>query len=238
MKKLLSCFFALITVNLVFAQTVINDPLVEKRTVTGFHGIEVATGIQLILTAGNTEELAVSASTVEFRDKIVSKVENGILKLHYESKPGAINKTHEKKDLKAYVSYKNLDMLEATTGAEVQVDGVLTTSSLKINANTGSRINGKINSTDLKVNQNTGSFVTITGQAEKLEVEGDTGSKFQGEDFEASVCDLKVSTGARIWVTATRELTAKANTGGNIKYKGAPSQKHIRKNTGGTVSKI
>jgi hypothetical protein len=238
MKKLVLCFLTLFVACTAFAQTVINDLNAEKRTVTGFHGIDVGTGIRLILTGGNSEEVAVSAATAEFRDRIVTKVDNGILKIYYENKTDAINKKHERKDLKAYVSYKTLDQLEANTGAEVKIEGTLQSATMKMKANTGARIEGKINSNDLKVEQNTGSFITLSGQAEKLEVEGDTGSKFEGEELSTSVCNANVSTGARVWVTANKELSAKANTGGNVKYKGDPSVKDIKKSTGGTVSKI
>ena len=101
---------------------------------SSFHGIEVATGIELILTEGSTEEVAVSAATSEFRDKIVTKVENGILKIYYENKLGAINTKKENKKLKAYVSYKTLDRLNANTGAEVEIKGTLKASSMKMNA--------------------------------------------------------------------------------------------------------
>ncbi len=239
MKKLLFAFLlCFVTGVSVKAQTVINDLNVEKRTISGFHGIEVGTGIRLTLTGGNAEEVAVSAATAEFRDRIITKVENGILKIYYESKTDAINKRKETKDLKAYVSYKTLDQLDVTTGAEVQIDGTLTSASLKIKASTGGKMNGKISSNELKVDQNTGSLIILSGQVEKLEVEGSTGSKFEGEELVTSNCNAKVSTGARIWVTANNELSAKASTGGNVKYKGQPSVKDIRRSTGGSVSKI
>ena len=63
MKKtflFLSLFVGLITTS--FAQRTINDANAEKRTVGSFHGIEVATGIELTLTKGDNEEVAVSAS--------------------------------------------------------------------------------------------------------------------------------------------------------------------------------
>lgn len=239
MKRLLLCFILFAATGVISqAQTVINDLNVEKRTATGFHGIEVGTGIHLTITQGTIEEVAVSAASVQFRDRVVTKVENGILKIYYESKTDAINKSKERKELKAYVSYKTLDRLEASTGSEVTIDGILTAASLRLSATTGARVNGKISSSELKVNQNTGSVISLSGQAERLEVEGDTGSKFDAEDLVTGICNVKVSTGARIWVTANKELSAKANTGGNVKYKGEPAIKDIKRSTGGTVSKI
>jgi len=239
MKKLLLSFlFITLTCTGLLAQKVINDLHAEKRTVTGFHGIEVATGIELILTEGNMEEVAVSAVTPEFRDKIVTRVENGVLKIHYETKMGSINKTKESKDLKAYVSYKNLDMLHVTTGAKVKINGVLKSASLKMEANTGGIVDGRVDIASLKVSQNTGSKVTLSGKADKLDIDGDTGSKFDGDEMNTSNCNVTVSTGAIISVNAEKELQAKATTGGRVKYKGSPSVKEIKRNTGGSVNKI
>lgn len=239
MKKILLSLLLLAgTSSFLFAQKTINDANAEKRNVSGFHGIDVATGIHLILTEGNSEEVAVSAATVEFRNRIVTKVEGGILKIHYDSKTGAINKRKESKDLKAYVSYKMLDRLHVTTGAEVEVNGVLKSSSLELKANTGGLVNGKVDISSLKISQNTGSKITLTGKAEKLDIDGDTGSKFKGEDMSTTNCNVAVSTGAIITVMAEKELQVKANTGGVVKYKGNASIREIKTNTGGSVSKI
>ena len=221
-----------------FAQRTINDANAEKRTVGSFHGIEVATGIQLTLTKGATEEVAVSASEIEFRDKIVTEVVNGVLKIHYETKTGAVNRKNENKKLKAYVSYTSLDLLHVTTGAEVNLDGVLEATTLELKANTGGLVKGEINIGTLNVDQNTGSRITFTGKVDKLEAEGDTGSKFQGENLTTNTCIVEMSTGAGIYISVEKELNVKANTGGYIKYKGNAGIREIKTNTGGTVSRI
>jgi len=239
MKKLFLSFLLFVTaVGAVMAQKTYDGANAEKRTVGSFHGISVATGIELVLTEGNTEEVAVAANTTEFRDKIVTKVENGILKIYYENKLSSMNTRKERKDLKAWVSYKKLDQLEANTGAQVKIEGTLKANSLKIKANTGAQITGAIITDDLKVDQNTGSIITLTGDASKLDVEGDTGSIFKGIDLKTNTCSAKVSTGAGVSVTAQKELYVKANTGGYVKYKGDASIREITKHTGGSVSKI
>jgi hypothetical protein len=239
MKKLL--LVAVLTVSaglLVSAQKEINDLNVEKRSVSSFHGIDVGTGITLILTEGTTEEVTVSAATAEFRDKIVTKVENGILKIRYESKLGSVNKRKETKDLKAYVAFKSLDILHANTGAAVEINGVLKTTDLDMKANTGALIKGKVDVSSIKINQNTGSRIALSGKAGKLDIEGDTGSKFTGEEMATTDCTVKVSTGAQVTVLAEKALDVKASTGGVVKYKGNASIRAIKTNTGGSVTKI
>lgn len=239
MKKLFFSFLFVLSASLaLFAQKTVNDPNAEKRSVGSFHGIDVGTGIELTLTQGSAEEVAVSASSTEFRDRIVTKVENGILRIHYETKTGSINKRNETKGLKAWVSYKTLDRLHASTGAEVEITGVLQSPSLDMEANTGAEITGKVDIGTLKLDQNTGSRVTLSGKTDKLEAEGSTGSKFTGEDMNANNCNVQVSTGAKITIHAEKELQVKASTGGIVKYKGNAGIREIKTNTGGSVSRI
>jgi hypothetical protein len=244
MKKLLVCLLLASSFYSLLAQKIINDPNVEKRSVSGFHGIDVATGIKLIITEGSSEEVAVSASKTEFRDKIVTEVQNGILRIYYDTKDGlikklkAINRNHESRDLKAYVSYKQLDKLDVNTGANLEINGTLSSASLDLHANTGGSMQGEINITTLTVGLNTGSKITLSGKADALDVDGDTGGKFFGEDLKTINCSAKASTGARIFITVEKELSAKAGTGGNIKYKGTGGIREVKTNTGGSVSRI
>lgn len=239
MKKIfLSILFMAATGVMLMAQKTFNDPNAEKRNVSGFHGIEVSTGITLYLSEGSTEEVAVSADKTEYRDRIVTKVENGILKIHYQTKTGSINKIRESKNLKAYVSYKTLDKLHVNTGAEVEINGVLKSSSLELKANTGGLVKGEVNISDFKISQNTGSKITLSGKTDKLEIGGSTGSKFMGENMSTGSCDINVSTGAQVWIKAEKELQVKASTGAVVKYKGSASIKEIKTNTGGSVTKI
>jgi hypothetical protein len=237
MKRYLLPFLLCCLTLTVQAQKVINDANSEKRAIGSFHGLEVSSGVELILTAGNTEEVAVSAATNEFRDRLITKVEDGILKIYYKNEVMK-NTKREKRDLKAYVSYKMLDHLEVNTGADVRIEGVLKSETLKMKANTGGVLKGKIDIGNLEVIQNTGSIITISGTASSLDVEGTTGSIFKGIDLETGSCSADVTTGAGIYITVQKELDVKATTGGFIKYKGNAGIKEAKTNTGGSVTRI
>jgi hypothetical protein len=238
MKRLFLFFLVAGAMFTLKAQQPINEANAEKRTVGSFHGVHVATGIKLMLSEGNTEEVAVSADKPEYRDKIVTKVENGILRIYYDNKLGAINSKKEKKELKAYVSYKKLDELDANTGADVSIQGTLKSASLKMNVNTGGMITGAIKIDELDVDQNTGAIVTLTGEAGKLTVDGDTGAMFKGIDLKTDNCSVTATTGAGVYITVQKELYVKANTGGFVKYKGDAGIREVTIHTGGSVSKM
>jgi hypothetical protein len=125
MKKILLSFLMIAAISsLAFAQKTINDPNAEKRNLSGFHAIEVADGIDLYLSQGD-ESVAVSASETKFRDKINTEVKDGVLKIWYGNHNSNININLDfgNRKLKAYVSFKDLDKLNASGGSDVSVDG-------------------------------------------------------------------------------------------------------------------
>ncbi|MBS1934273.1 MAG: hypothetical protein JST96_09770, partial [Bacteroidetes bacterium] len=74
MKKIVCLVVAWLMLLSVFAQkVVINDPNAEVRTTgSSFHSISVSNAIDLYLSQGNEETVAVSAKDVKYRDKIVT----------------------------------------------------------------------------------------------------------------------------------------------------------------------
>src|SRR5258708_36532137 len=82
MKRIIFFLASCLPLVSVLAQkTVINDPNVEVRAVKGFHGIEVSNAIDLYLSQGGQETVAVSAAEIKWRDRIRKGVEGGILKI-------------------------------------------------------------------------------------------------------------------------------------------------------------
>src|SRR5688572_3046844 len=219
MKKIISLFVLTITIITASAQKTINDANAQKRNVTGFHAIEVSGGIDLYLSQGE-EAVAVSASKDEYRDKIITEVKNGVLKIWFDWKNN-IRIDWSNRKLKAYVSVKNLDGLEASGGSDVNVDGMIKTTKLDMEISGGSDFKGKVESDDLQVHASGGSDVTISGKAAKLTIAASGGSDFSGYDFAADFCDVEASGGSDVHITVNKELSANASGGSDIFYKGS-----------------
>ena len=101
-----------------FAQKTVQDANAQRRAVAAFHAIEASDGIDLYISQGSEEGLAVSASTTEYRDKIHSEVVNGTLKLYYDKPNRWGISWGSNRKLKAYVSVRNLDNLHASGGSD------------------------------------------------------------------------------------------------------------------------
>lgn len=212
----------------------INDANVQKREVSSFHAIQTEDGIDIYLTQGNEEALAVSASKTEYRDKIVSKVENGVLKLSYDD---TWRLNWQGRRLRAYVSAKNIDAIEASGGSDILVQGTLSGDRLQLHQSGGSDFAGAVKLRDLDVEISGGSDVDISGATENLKVEASGGSDFLAFNLMAQNAVIDASGGSDARLNVARELTAEATGGSDIDYKGTPSVKRSSSSGGGSVSK-
>src|SRR5882724_6540707 len=87
-------------------QTVINDPNVELRPVKEFHGVSVSDGIDVYLSQGSQETVAVSADEIKWRDRIRTEVQDGILKIWLDRK--GFNWSIGNKKMRAYIGFTSL----------------------------------------------------------------------------------------------------------------------------------
>ncbi|HUR11547.1 MAG TPA: head GIN domain-containing protein [Flavitalea sp.] len=237
MKKILFFSFALLMTATLVAQKQVNDANAQVRSVKNFHAIKVSHGIQLFLSQGGNEAVAVSASETEFRDKIITEVENGVLKIYYDYNFLKQLSDRRRKNLKAYVSFTRLDAIDGSSGARVEVDGTLKSDKLRIETSSGATFEGKVDANTLAVDQSSGSVMNINGSVNSLEVEGSSGSIFRGFELDVNECKAETSSGSGIQVTINKELSAEASSGGSISYKGAGVIRNIRTSSGGSVSR-
>jgi hypothetical protein len=236
MKKLITLLPILFSVTFLFAQnTVIHDANAEVRKVGSFHAVEVSNGIKLIIKQGSEEAVAVSASSSDIRDRIKTEVEGGKLKIYFDN-----HGWHDwsvKKELKAYVSFKNLDKLQANSGADASTDGNINVDNLAIDLSSGADFDGIVTATHLDVDQSSGADMTIKGKVNDLNITTSSGADFNGYDLASETCKADASSGSDIEITVNKELQAQASSGGDIHYKGNGVITSVSNSSGGRIKK-
>lgn len=235
MKKASLLLLTMIMGIAVFAQTY-NDANAEKRSVSGFHAISVAGGIDLFLSQGNEEAVAVSASEKEYRDKIKTVVENGVLKIFYETNWYNMSWKNNRK-LKAYVSVKTIDRLTASGGSDVRVTGTLTATRLSLDLSGGSDFKGAVSVTDLDIDQSGGADLDISGRAVNVKIDASGGSDVNAYGLITDNCIADCSGGSDVSITVNKELQAEASGGSDIHYKGTAVIKKKSSSGGSSVTK-
>ncbi|RYY49162.1 MAG: DUF2807 domain-containing protein [Chitinophagaceae bacterium] len=224
-------FLALITT----AQTkTYNDPNAKARTLSAsFSKISVGSGVELFLTQGNDEALAISVSEPRFEERFKTEVENGTLKIWYDNKNWS--KADKNRKLKAYVSYKTLDALTCSSGSITKLTNTLNAGTLSMNFSSGCQFEGAIDAASVTSNANSGATVRISGKAEKIKVEASSGANFKGDQLNTSYCTASANSGASVSIAVQKELNASANSGGDIRYSGNAVVTRGVINSGGSV---
>ncbi len=238
MKKLLVLLF-IVSGFVSFAQNepVVNDPNAEKRTLNeSFSSISVSDGVMLYLSKGNEESIAVSASDPKYMDRYITEVDNGVLKIYYDNK--GINWTGgDKRKLKAYVSFKNLEKIHAAAGSQVTMKNVLKENEMELVFTSGSGFKGEVDINELNAAVNSGAEIEMTGKAEKAKLEASSGAIFKGYELITDYCEAKASSGGGVRINVNKELSVKASSGGGIRYKGTGVIKDMNVSSGGVVKK-
>ncbi len=238
MKKLILAISSIFVLTAAIAQDkIVNDPNAQVRAVSSFHGIHVSTGIHLYLTQSNDEKVAVSAESKETRDKIVTEVVNGVLKIYFENNHDWYSDDHRNRNMRAYVSCKMLDELKASSGAHVEVDGTIQSGDLELSFSSGASFKGDVKVKGIKIDASSGAHSTISGSADDARASTSSGSRIEANGLVTNECDADASSGGHIEVTVNKSLSASASSGGHIEYKGDASIKNINTSSGGKVSK-
>lgn len=223
MKHVITLFVSLLMLTgTILAQKTIRDANAQSRNgLKNFHAVQVSSGIDLYLTQSAEEAVAVSASAEEYRDKIITEVVDGVLKIYYEkSNNWNWGGNSGNKKLKAYVSVKQLDKLSASGGSDVSFETVIRSNKLSISISGGSDLKGEIACDDLSFTASGGSDADLSGKASKARISASGGSDVDGFGLITDVCNVISSGGSDVNITVNKEMDANASGGSDIHYKG------------------
>ena len=236
MKKIIaSLVIACYALTAAAQKEIINDPNAELREINGtFNNIKISGGIDLFLTQSDEEAIAVSASENKFKEGIKTIIENHTLRIFYLGIKGWNN---DKKSMRVYVSFKNLEKIEASSACDIQVAGSIKTPTLTFSLSGASNFKGAVNVTDLKMNLSGASDVTIKGFASSVQIESSGASDVKGFDLITDFCTAKASGASDINITVNKELNASASGASDIYYKGDAVIKEMHAGGASTVGK-
>lgn len=238
MRNLFLLFISLMFSGVLLAQKEIQDGNVQVRNVKGFHAVKASTGIAVFLSQGAEEKVAVSANEIEYRDRIRTVVENGVLKIYFDNDEWKIWKNMAAKKLRVYISIKEIRSLEATSGASIKFEEMLKGKDIKMDVSSGATIKGAISCASLKVDQSSGSVIELSGTiADNISVDASSGSVFKGYGLSVAYCNVDTSSGGGVQITVSKELSVDASSGGYVHYKGEGVIRNVHTSSGGSVSR-
>jgi hypothetical protein len=236
MKKLIVIATSLLFVTGSRAQQVINDPNAQVREAKDFHGIHVSSAFTVYISEGTTESVAVSSTVAKDMEKIKVFVKDGILHIKMENN-FKLNIGTQKREFKAYVTYKKLDELDISGACDVFVNGVLKAENLSIDLSGASDLKAKLDVEKLSVDLSGASDAVLSGSAKQVNIDASGASSFKGFDLATDICNLDASGASDIKITVNKELSAEASGASDIHYKGSGVIKDVRNSGSSSISK-
>jgi hypothetical protein len=241
MKKIIfSAVLLLATAITVTAQDVmvVNDKNAQVRTISGsFHGIKVSHAIDVILKQGNDEAVVVSAADDKWRDRIKTEVKDGILRIWFDNESWKWKWNSGDKKLRAYISVKNLDLLDVSGACDVKVDGLLKGSTLSVKLSGASSLKGEMNFSKMKVEQSGASESNVSGRVNELVISSSGASDFKGFDLASDYCVAEASGASDIKVTVNKDLKVEATGASDVDYRGSATISSFRSSGASSVRK-
>ena len=238
MKKIQVMLMAMLISAGLFAQKTINDQNAEARTVGSFHAIRVSNSFDVYISQGGEDAVAISASKPEYKAKIITKVENGVLIIRFDDdKKFWRGWNSDKQKLKAYISIKKINKLEVSGACDVFFEEGLSSEELVVNLSGASDIKGKIDAKKLMVDISGASDATISGNAADLKVEASGASDFKGFDLVTNYCDARATGASSVNITVNKELSAHASGASSVRFKGEGLIRDIKTSGASNVSR-
>lgn len=195
-----------------------------NREINGdFNAIEVSRGLDVYLTQGDEEGIRVQADE-NLQEIIIVEVENGVLNIYAEDN---ISSAASKKIM---VNFKNIERISTSSGSDVISTNVISAEKLEIYTSSGSDVELEVEVENLICESSSGSDIKLSGRTNTFRAEASSGSDIKAANLKAVKTRAEANSGADITVNTSQELTANANSGGDIKYYGNPEK--VEKNDG------
>jgi len=205
--------------------------ITEGRNISeSFTAVKASEGLDVYVTQGNNADITVEADE-NIIDLIRTDIKDGVLRIHTEKRIGRA------KAKKVHVTLPNITELDASSGADLESNGVITSDRLILDSSSGADIKVNVKAGELECDASSGADIRVAGTADMLIADASSGSDIKARDLEVKKCIAEASSGADITVNVSEQINAKATSGGDVKYIGNPTVVKKNSSFSGDVTK-
>jgi len=196
-----------------------------------FTGVRGSSGLDVYLEKGTENKVVVEADE-NLHDLIITEVNNGFLKIKTSS---GISRAKAKK---VYVTYTDLDALEASSGADVISNSIIRADKLSLSSSSGADLEVEIDAREVTAKTSSGADLKVLGRAKYFTADASSGSDLNAKELLVQKCRAEATSGADITVNVKEDLDAKASSGGDIRYYGDPMTVNKKDGHSGGIRKM
>ncbi|MBK5212812.1 MAG: DUF2807 domain-containing protein [Flavobacteriaceae bacterium] len=204
----------------------------QERTVTeDFTEVKGSAGLDVYLTQGDENKIVVEADE-NLLQYIETDIEDGRLHITTSENIG------RSKAKKVYITFKELNTIKASSGADVTGNSVIKSKNLSLKSSSGADLKVEVFAQELSAKSSSGADLEISGKASSLTADASSGSEIDAKELLVINCNAEASSGAEVTVNVKEKLETHVSSGADINYYGNPVSVNSNKSHSGSVNKM
>jgi Putative auto-transporter adhesin, head GIN domain len=202
----------------------------QKRDVPEFTGIKVGSGIDVLLTQGDTPNLEVEADE-NLQDWIRTEVNGSVLHIFTDKS------IRFAKSKKVYATCKTLDKIDISSAGDITGETPFITEKLDIDMSSAGDLHLEVMADEIGISISSAGNANLKGKTNILKADLSSAGDLNAFDLEAKKGDINVSSAGKAKVFVTEEASFRSSSAGDIDYKGEPRIREIHTSSAGSVNK-
>ncbi|MEP6583280.1 MAG: head GIN domain-containing protein [Ginsengibacter sp.] len=202
----------------------------ETRNVGSFHGVESSGSIDVEISSGDNFSVVVEDDE-NVLPAIVTRVENGILKVRYKDNT-SINDDHAK----VYIEVQSLDRIISSGSANITMnDGIKNNGAIAISVSGSGDIEGRVDAPKVSASIGGSGNISLKGRTKDFDGEIGGSGDLKCSDLQSENASVSIAGSGNAHVFASVHLKANTAGSGDIYYRGNPQSPEINSVGSGSV---
>lgn len=231
-----SIFFAATIALSLTTLSVLAQDARQTRNISGVKRLKARMGMDVFVKIGEHESLHIEARGLR-EDQLVIEQKGDELTLSLKLE-GVFEKNEQNRRnyVKAYLTVRQLQAVEAHSGASVTGESPFESPSFTVESKAGANVSLNLKARDVTIDAGSGATVELSGTATTVSASAGAGASVNADKLVAETVDANASAGASIRINAQKELFGKASVGGSVSNKGPGRIVSKRTSLGGSVN--
>ncbi|MDT3404223.1 head GIN domain-containing protein [Mucilaginibacter terrae] len=209
----------------------------QDRKLSGFSSVSVSGSFDVYLTQGSIESVKVEADADEI-DKIVTEVDNGVLKIYTKRTTGLTWNWGGNKKRIVRVVAKDLHKIGLSGSGDVFFTDGFRTQDMVVSLSGSGDIKGKLDVKKLDVSIVGSGDISLSGRAETSAVKVSGSGDYKGSSLTTVSTSVRVVGSGDASVNVSGKLDASVAGSGDIRYTGGVKQISTSKAGSGDIHKF
>ncbi|MCW5910667.1 MAG: DUF2807 domain-containing protein [Cyclobacteriaceae bacterium] len=202
----------------------------DVRSVGSFSGVKAGEAIDVYLKKGDKESVRVEVTGTD-ASNVLTEVSGSYLRIHMR------DGRYKNRNVKVYVTYVTLSKIHASSAANIFSEGTIKAGSLDISTSSAASVEISIDAGSVTAEASSAGDVMLEGKAKSLDVDVSTAGEVDAYALESETVRASASSAGSAKISVSKELVARASSGGSIRYRGSPEKTNTNSSSGGSVKK-